>query len=364
MADAILAKGMSRPIDKTPTDNSTNLVTSGGVKKALDDLVTGDYLDEIHIGDSAPTSEKVTVWIDTNNVEATANAPAAILNGDLHLYVDPTSGNNINGDGSLEKPFLTITKALGQIPTNINNKDVVIEVPSFENSEEVITVKNYIGGSIQLVGAGETVVDVVIDKLEVCNSTLKFDNINLDVNDVNCTEKATIIFNDNTIIVNGDEGIVLDLGSQFITTENTTVNVANVNSTVKADHLSEAFIGNLSGKITEDNLVAKHGSKIIVKAESPNSSISKFNAVLFDDKWEEDTDGSYTQSCSVKGILSTDMPHVYPTFVFLIANDDLVNQKMPSWNMIYEVIADDDLLTFKAKGHPTETINIHIEIFR
>lgn len=74
--------------------------------------------------------------------------------GLFELYVS-SLGSDTTGDGTSSKPYKTITRALSDIPVNLDGNDVTIYIDSGIYSElHGLNIVNYSGGSIRLVGTG------------------------------------------------------------------------------------------------------------------------------------------------------------------------------------------------------------------
>jgi len=104
MADAILVKKISRSIDSEPTRDSLNLVTSGGVKSAIDTVVAGILGPEVHIGNSKPLNGEA-IWFDTSTISNSEDplvTESYVLLEDVTLYVNLLANEEELSNGSFE----------------------------------------------------------------------------------------------------------------------------------------------------------------------------------------------------------------------------------------------------------------------
>lgn len=67
------------------------------------------------------------------------------------LYVSAT-GNDTAGDGTLEKPFASLTKALSVIPKNMGGQTITINVSSGIYDESNVAIDGFYGGRLLIVG--------------------------------------------------------------------------------------------------------------------------------------------------------------------------------------------------------------------
>ena len=76
---------------------------------------------------------------------------ATRLNRNVIAWVDGTNGNDITGDGTEDRPYKTIQKAVDMCPVNLNGYTYTIRLISGTYDEEVFICKN---GTITIKGAG------------------------------------------------------------------------------------------------------------------------------------------------------------------------------------------------------------------
>lgn len=268
MAEAILVKG-TRPVDITPTSGSSNLITSGGVKNALDNAVDNIVENissppEVHVGTTAPTGEEVVWFNPAGSNAANIMITNEALQKDAVLYV-ATSGNDETGNGSEEAPYATVTKAVNEVPKNLNGNNATINVAS-GTYNEAVNISNFSNGEIIIKGATENVVDnVTISNINIINSTyVAIDDMNLTTNNIH--ESNSVVYtNGNVIISDAIAGIELEKASKFITAENTELTINNATVAIKSKELSQAYIDKLVGN-DEDGLIAESGSTIVIGA--------------------------------------------------------------------------------------------------
>ncbi|EXG87870.1 Protein of unknown function (DUF1565) [Clostridium sp. ASBs410] len=84
------------------------------------------------------------------------------LESDATYYVSTASGNDITGDGSQEKPFNTITKALNSIPKNLGGCIATVNIADGTYGTTGFSLNKYYNGTIRMVGNETSPGNVVI----------------------------------------------------------------------------------------------------------------------------------------------------------------------------------------------------------
>lgn len=67
------------------------------------------------------------------------------------LYVGPT-GNDTTGNGTQEKPFASLTKALSVIPKDLGGQTITINVAAGTYTETNPNINDFFGGTLQIIG--------------------------------------------------------------------------------------------------------------------------------------------------------------------------------------------------------------------
>jgi len=248
--DAILVKGMSRPVDSTPTKDSTNLVTSGGVKAALDEA------QEIHVGSASPTGKEV-IWLDPTSNLASVNY---VLLDDASLNVSNAAMRAGKSTEGQVTSFSSISDAINALPKNLNGYSATINVAAGTYNEDVV-INGFTGGKLILKGESD---EVNINRLELVNNTyVSVEGISLNVSSISAFN--SVLHTDSNITVTGDgasTGIELSDVSRLYTDEGVTISIANTGVAVKASSLSSAYISTLEGTNNIDGIVADSGSNV------------------------------------------------------------------------------------------------------
>jgi len=138
----------------TDVENLTNISDNPGLSAAAMKAL----FDKAGVDIKAYINSVLTVELDAMRLQASRT-----------IYVSP-GGNNTKGDGSTEKPYLTIGKAIGVIPKNLNGFIATISISPGTYAENV-AFNNFYGGTITMVIAGT----VEITSLKVHNSSVFID---------------------------------------------------------------------------------------------------------------------------------------------------------------------------------------------
>lgn len=74
------------------------------------------------------------------------------LTSDVQVFTHPVNGNDVTGDGSANRPYKTIAKALSVIPKNLGGNRATVYLRTGENYTENVIISGFYGGELNLSG--------------------------------------------------------------------------------------------------------------------------------------------------------------------------------------------------------------------
>lgn len=117
----------------------------------------------------------------------------------VHFYVNSISGSDLEGDGTIEKPYRTIQYTFNQIPKVIDKRHTVNIAPGLYNEEAFLT--GIIGGSVYVQTYGITPPDVGTDIAVRVNSLSFYDMMGyVNVADVGPSDETANISRDSFLL--------------------------------------------------------------------------------------------------------------------------------------------------------------------
>jgi len=267
MGEAILAKG-NRPVDVKPTAGSLNLVTSGGVAEAIENV---NVPPEVYVGNGTPTGEEV-LWVNTNALNGTAvmrTISYAVVDSSI-VYVS-NSGNDETANGTTDAPYASLQAAVNSIPKDLNGSTITIcALNDGEVFNEEVTLSGFYGGEIVLTSVNSGA-SLSISKLNVVNCTMvKLQNLTLLTAGLVETNSTVYVENSFVQLSGAITGIDLKIASNFITDEKSTIEVVDCVTAINATGLSRAYIYSITGGDTnmDDGIIADNGSAVSITNSS------------------------------------------------------------------------------------------------
>jgi len=262
MGEAILAKS-NRPVDRMPIPGSLNLVTSGGVADAIENMSAPP---EVYVGEGTPTGEEV-VWVNTNalNQNTVLRSVSYAVVDDSIVYVS-RFGNDDTANGTETAPYSTMTAAVNSIPKDLNGKTITICILDSSSFTEEVTLSGFYGGEIVLAENGTG--NLGIAKLNIINCTMvKIKDVKyFATTGLTLSNSTVYIENSNLECNTGNTAIELKVASNLVTDEKSTINIFECVTAINATGLSRAYIHTITGGGTnmDDGIIADNGSAISI----------------------------------------------------------------------------------------------------
>lgn len=176
--------------------------------------------------------------------------------GDTTIYVSK-SGNDASGDGSENKPYATIQKAIDSIPKCIEGYTIMINIASGTYSEDVI-IEGFSGAMLRL-----EVGTITINSLSVFGSCVAIEGTGLTLNangktyGIHCHRGCNLICQ-IPITVNGSvNGVYVGYGSNFEGRDVLTVNSCTY--AVSCTFAAQASLSTLTGSKNNNAIQASGG---------------------------------------------------------------------------------------------------------
>ena len=160
------------PHDLPENWNETQFVSPGGIEVGLTKQHGYNYLME-----QVNNTQKAVLELEEKGSQA--------LDSDLIYYVS-SEGSDTIGSGSEDSPFLTIQKAIDEMPSNLNGKTVTVFVG--EGTFQPFTVSNKHFGQVVLFrnpAMAEGVKPIISGSCKVafCNSRVKINGFKINASD-------------------------------------------------------------------------------------------------------------------------------------------------------------------------------------
>ena len=187
---------------------------------------------------------------------------AYTLTKDETLYVSP-NGNDASGDGTSEKPYRSINKAISDIPKDLGGYTATIMLTA-GSYPEVVSVTHFSNGRILLSGPSAGT-NVTINGLNLLNANYAqiFNTVNLTVGSGGIiVDNNSLLITTGLVTVNGGEyGIRVENNANFHNSGTVTIN----NTTVAAIRAGNGRIRlqGLAGTNNEVGLMSVAGGVIV-----------------------------------------------------------------------------------------------------
>lgn len=195
-------------------------------KLVVYDLVTENSDDCIPVARITDNGELVTLINVINSIADISNKMGE-LNSSKELYVDRENGNDVTGDGTLQNPYATLTKAIGFFPNGVKR---TIRFNSVVSYDEELSIDN------------KSIVFIPIDS---SNPQLQVSGIS--ILNQSSVEVGKLITGDVNIS-NGSQLFVPNLEANGVTV---TTNSCVVSTTIKS---TKSIFASNSSKITCEDL--------------------------------------------------------------------------------------------------------------
>jgi hypothetical protein len=198
---------------------------------------------------------------------------AYALTEDVVLYV-ANSGNDIDGDGSVDAPFATVQKAVDSLPKYLDGHTAEISV-SFGVYPERVLVKDFCGGRLVIGRYGEV---FILEGIEIVNSS--FVETNVYQIEFNKTGSSGLfeVANGSRVLINSDmiidglaqaaTGIRAIDGSSVAVTGNRTITINNCAGAANAVNCSMISFDKIAGDANTFGLMAYRGSIITYNTDT------------------------------------------------------------------------------------------------
>lgn len=168
------------------------------------------------------------------------------LTEDATIYVS-SIGSDLNGDGSVDLPFLTIQAAIDALPKYLDGHTIIVDIESGTYEERVVC-KGFTGGKLQF-GAHSR--SVTIQGIEIDNCSF----VELNVSRITAAEDASQnllkVLNGSNVYIN--QSVKIDGGSRSVSGIS-----ATYNSTISSINGITVTTDNCGG----NGIVATNGSTI------------------------------------------------------------------------------------------------------
>jgi uncharacterized delta-60 repeat protein len=205
------------------------------------------------ISSTAPTTNQVLQYNGSSWVPATITSLSTVYQNEIHVSKD---GSDVTGDGTLLKPYATITQGLtlvaGTRKTIVLHPGSYSESPNITVQYTVITTFGLLGGNTEIVGTVSISTGCTISGIKMTNLTISNLTGTGNVNVLNCDISGTLTKSstgDYTLIrfcdigttsITSSAGTVAIFGGNpnFITVNNAGARVVVKNSTTVAPVLT------------------------------------------------------------------------------------------------------------------------------
>ena len=206
--------------------------------------------------------------------KALFDSKADAMETNVTVYVS-TSGNDANGDGSVDAPFATVQKAVDSIPKVLNGHEVTIDVAT-GTYNEVVSIVGFSGGKLKVGVSGRS---TTIRGVRIVNSSLVEMNIRniILMNEFKqspfVAEGGSNVVIGSHLSINGNNnsinGITAIDGSTVTANASTTVGVSFCyGAAATADKCSRISFDTLSGTDNVVGVTAVRGSIISYRTQS------------------------------------------------------------------------------------------------
>lgn len=85
------------------------------------------------------------------------------LTSDVEIFTHPVDGNDVTGDGSVNRPYKTIAKALSVIPRNLGGYKATVYLRSENAYTEDVTISGFHGGLLSFSGTASAARSVTLN---------------------------------------------------------------------------------------------------------------------------------------------------------------------------------------------------------
>ena len=196
----------------------------------------------------------------------------ALLN-DVIVYVD-NSGNDVNGDGSVEAPFATVQKAIDSLPRYLDGHTAEISI-GFGFFPERVVVEGFTAGKLVIGRPGEL---GIINGLEIINSSFVETNLyqieratGVSLPLFSVKDGSNVLIGSDMILDGIDMGVtgmIVERGSHLETGINVTITVNNCAATVTAQWCSFVSLNTITGSENMFGMVASQGGIVSYKTDT------------------------------------------------------------------------------------------------
>jgi hypothetical protein len=192
---------------------------------------------------------------------------AYTLTSDVVVYVT-TRGNDIDGDGSIDNPFLTIQKAIDALPKHLGGHTAEISI-DFGVYPERVSVVGFSGGKLVIGQPGNV---FTIDGIEIVECSFVETNIYQIEYSITGSKGLFDVSGGSNVFINSDmiiDGItqaatairVIDC-STVAAADNITVTINNCAGAINALKCSQVSVSTLAGSGNTFGMMAYRGSII------------------------------------------------------------------------------------------------------
>ena len=192
----------------------------------------------------------------------------------VKVYV-ATTGSDIEGDGSLDAPFLTIQAAIDALPKNLDGHTAEIFIDDGTYTERVV-ITGFTSGRL-IVGEHSKNV-TIIGGIDVVNSSFVEINIYQIERDVNSTAQLFVAKDGSNVSVSSDMylnglnsnsiGMLVENNSHLVTADNVKITCDNCAMAITAQWCSFVSVSTIAGVNNTFGMSATQGSIVSYKTDS------------------------------------------------------------------------------------------------
>ncbi len=218
---------------------------------------------ETNMFDMVRADEPITSGTPIN--KALLDNKAYTLTSDVTLYVTP-SGNDVNGDGSIDAPYKTIQKAVDAIPKHLGGHTATISTDMGVYAERV-TVDGFASGRLVISRPGELA--IITGGIDIINSSFVEVNIYQIERDANSSRPLFVAKEGSNVIIYSDmildgidmgvTGMIVERDSHLVAVIPTVLTFNNCAATATAQWCSFISLNTITGKDNMFGMVASQG---------------------------------------------------------------------------------------------------------
>lgn len=246
-------------------------------------------------------------------------------------------------------------KVVQTLPSSNISPTTVYLVPSDSESSDVYKEYIYVNTNWELIGIQKTDLSNYYNKTEI-NNLLSAKVNSSDLSTVATSGSYNDLSNKPTIPTKTSD---LTNDSNFVSSSDLSNNYYNKTQT---DNLLDTKVDKVTGKglSTEDYTTAEKTKLAGIESEANKTVVDLYNATLLSSGWS--SSAPYTQTLSIQGILSTDIPVVD---VVLSSTTSTAVSQLEAWGYVSKIeTAANSITATCLKEKPTINIPIQLKVVR